>query len=63
MSNVMVLDVTAELDTVDAIDICWSVSDGKGKTGKAVLEHLMHIAAGPCLTWANGKPTMNESWV
>ncbi|GFF55918.1 hypothetical protein IFM51744_08765 [Aspergillus udagawae] len=63
MSNVMVLDVTAELDTVDSIDICWSVSDGKGKTGKAVLEHLMHIAAGPCLTWANGKPTMNESWV
>ncbi|KAF7177462.1 hypothetical protein CNMCM7691_005715 [Aspergillus felis] len=63
MSNVMVLDVTAELDTVDSIDMCWSVSDGKGKTGKAVLEHLMHIAAGPCLTWANGKPTMNESWV
>ncbi|GIC87525.1 saccharopine dehydrogenase family protein [Aspergillus udagawae] len=38
MSNVMVLDVTAELDTVDSIDICWSVSDGKGKTSKAVLD-------------------------
>jgi hypothetical protein len=22
-----------------------------------------HIAAGPCLTWANGKATVNEYWV
>ncbi|RJE27588.1 Saccharopine dehydrogenase [Aspergillus sclerotialis] len=63
MSNVMVMDVTRGLDTVESIDIGWSVGDGKGKSGKAVLEHLMHIAAGPCLTWVNSKPVINESWV
>lgn len=63
MSNVMVMDAVRELDSVDSIDLCWLVGDERGGTGKAVLEHLMHIAAGPCLTWANGKPAMNESWV
>ncbi|KAA8643951.1 hypothetical protein EYZ11_006362 [Aspergillus tanneri] len=63
MSNVMVMDVVRELDTVEIIDICWLVGDERGSTGKAVLEHLMHIAGGSCLTWADGKPTINESWV
>ncbi|KAF7596061.1 hypothetical protein BBP40_003323 [Aspergillus hancockii] len=64
MTNVMVMDAVRELDTVESIDICWLVGDERGSgTGKAVLEHLMHIAAGPCLTWVGGKPTVNESWV
>ncbi|KAH8698665.1 Saccharopine dehydrogenase-domain-containing protein [Talaromyces proteolyticus] len=63
MSNVLVVDATQNLDTVDTIDICWLVGDERPGIGKAVLEHLMHIAAGPCLTWANNKPTLNESWV
>ncbi|KAE8393757.1 hypothetical protein BDV23DRAFT_148623 [Aspergillus alliaceus] len=63
MTNVMVMDAVRELDTVETIDVCWLVGDERGSTGKAVLEHLMHIASGPCLTWADGKPTMNESWV
>lgn len=62
LSNVMVMDATRELDSVDSIDICWLVGD-EPTVGKAVLQHLMHIAAGPCLTWTNSKPTMNESWV
>ncbi|KAL5358539.1 Saccharopine dehydrogenase-domain-containing protein [Aspergillus floccosus] len=63
MSNVMVVDAVRELDTVESLDICWLVGDERGATGKAVLEHLMHIAAGPCLTWADGKAAINESWV
>lgn len=63
LSNVMVMDAVRELDTVHSIDLCWLVGDERGITGKAVLEHLMHIAAGPCLTWAAGKPQINESWV
>ncbi|KAJ5842082.1 hypothetical protein N7534_011912 [Penicillium rubens] len=42
---------------------CGALSRNDECIGKAVLEHLMHIAAGPCLTWANGKATVNESWV
>lgn len=63
MSNVMAIDVARELDTVDTLDLCWLVGDEKSGAGKAVLHHLMHIAAGPCLTWADGGPTINESWV
>ncbi|GFF90995.1 conserved hypothetical protein [Aspergillus udagawae] len=63
MTNVMVMDAVRNLDTVESLDICWLVGDERGATGKAVLEHLMHIAAGPCLTWADGKPAINESWV
>jgi saccharopine dehydrogenase-like NADP-dependent oxidoreductase len=62
LSNVMVMDATRELDSVDSIDVCWLVGD-EASVGKAVLQHLMHIAAGPCLTWVNSKPTVNESWV
>ncbi|GJN68171.1 saccharopine dehydrogenase domain-containing protein [Purpureocillium lilacinum] len=63
MSNVMAVDVSRDLDTVDALDLCWLVGDERPEVGKAVLEHLLHIASGPCLTWANGKATVNESWV
>lgn len=63
ITNVMAVDVTRELDTVDEIDVCWLVGDERPGIGKAVLEHLMHIAAGPCLTWANGKATVNDTWV
>ena len=28
-----------------------------------MLQHLMHIAAGPCLTWQNGAAVMHESFV
>lgn len=64
MSNVMVMDAAKDLDTVDTIETCWIVGgDRSSGTGKAVLEHFLHITAGPCLTWANGKATINESFV
>ena len=31
--------------------------------GKAVHEHLMHIATGPYLAWIKGKPAITELWV
>ncbi|KAE8389486.1 Saccharopine dehydrogenase-domain-containing protein [Aspergillus alliaceus] len=63
MSNLLVLDIAKELDTIETIDICWLVSEEGGQLGREVLEHLMHITAGPCLTWANGKATVHENWV
>jgi saccharopine dehydrogenase-like NADP-dependent oxidoreductase len=63
MTNVMAVDAAQGIEKVDSIDVCWLVGDERPGIGKAVLEHLMHIAAGPCLTWANGKATINESWV
>ncbi|KAE8167637.1 Saccharopine dehydrogenase-domain-containing protein [Aspergillus tamarii] len=63
MSNMLAVDAVSDLDTVDTIDLCWLVGDERPGIGKAVLEHLMHIAAGPCLTWTNGKPSLHESWV
>lgn len=63
MSNVMAVDISRRLDIVDELHLCWLVGDERPVTGKAALYHLMHIASGLCLTWANGKPTVTESWV
>jgi saccharopine dehydrogenase-like NADP-dependent oxidoreductase len=50
MTNVVAVDAANDLDTVDSLDVCWLVGDERPGIGKAVLEHLMHIAAGQCLT-------------
>lgn len=64
MSNVMVMDAVKDVDTVDSIEVCWWVGDEREMgTGKAVIEHFLHIAAGPCLTWVDGKAKINESFV
>ncbi|KAE8358266.1 Saccharopine dehydrogenase-domain-containing protein [Aspergillus caelatus] len=63
MSNMLAVDAVGDLDTVDTIDLCWLVGDERPGIGKAVLKNLMYIAAGPCLIWANGKPSLNELWV
>jgi hypothetical protein len=63
MSNVLAVDAASELDTVENIDVCWVVGDERPAVGRAVLEHLMHIGAGDCLTWSGGGPVMHESWV
>ncbi|WP_372404727.1 saccharopine dehydrogenase family protein [Streptomyces luteireticuli] len=63
MSNVLVVDAASELDTVENIDVCWVVGDERPEVGRAVLEHLMHIAAGDCLTWEHGGPVTHESYV
>ncbi|MGV9790961.1 saccharopine dehydrogenase family protein [Streptomyces sp. NPDC003435] len=63
MSNVLVVDAASELDTVENIDLAWMVGDERPEVGRAVLEHLMHIAAGDCLTWEHGRPVVHESYV
>lgn len=63
MSNVMVEDAISELDTVENIDIGWLVGDERPTIGRAVIEHLLHISAGDCLTWENGGQVVHETFV
>lgn len=63
MTNVLVVDAASEFDHVENIDMCWVVGDERPGIGRAVLEHFLHIAAGPCLTWENGGPVMHRSYV
>ncbi|MFF8380668.1 saccharopine dehydrogenase family protein [Streptomyces sp. NPDC015661] len=63
MSNVLAADAASELDTVENIDLGWLVGDERPNVGRAVLQHLMHIAAGDCLTWRHGGPVVHESYV
>lgn len=63
MSNVLAVDAADELDTVEDIEMFWTVGDERPDVGRAVLQHLMHIAAGDCLTWENGGPVVHESYV
>jgi saccharopine dehydrogenase-like NADP-dependent oxidoreductase len=63
MTNVMVVDAANQLDTVENIEVFWVVGDERPGIGRAVLEHMVHVAAGPCLTWENGGPVMHQSWV
>ncbi|MEG0341617.1 MAG: saccharopine dehydrogenase NADP-binding domain-containing protein [Acinetobacter sp.] len=63
MANVLVVDAANELDTVENIDCCWVVGDERPGIGRAVLEHFLHITAGDCLTWENGKRVNHETFV
>lgn len=61
--NVMALDAAAHLDYIESIDVAWCTGDeGPRPYGRAVIEHLMHIAAGDCLTWRDGTSTLVESY-
>ncbi|GAA5159367.1 hypothetical protein GCM10023321_40420 [Pseudonocardia eucalypti] len=63
MSNVLAVDAASDLDTVDVIDLCWLVGDERPAVGRAVLEHLLHISAGDCLTWEQGRQVVHETFV
>ncbi|EPG37057.1 hypothetical protein F907_02322 [Acinetobacter colistiniresistens] len=63
MSNVLVVDAANQLDTVENIDCCWLVGDERPGIGRAVLEHFLHITAGDCLTWEDGKRVNHETFV
>ncbi|MFB7234074.1 saccharopine dehydrogenase family protein [Streptomyces sp. NPDC056269] len=63
MSNVLAVDAASEMDTVEDIEMFWTVGDERPDVGRAVIQHLMHIAAGECLTWENGGPVVHESYV
>ncbi|MGV9545719.1 saccharopine dehydrogenase family protein [Nocardia beijingensis] len=62
-TNVLVADAAAEIDRVDNIDVYWVVGDERGSIGRAVLDHMLRVAAGPCTTWQNGGPVLHQSWV
>ncbi|MGW4119561.1 saccharopine dehydrogenase family protein [Nocardia sp. NPDC004711] len=62
-TNVLVADAAGELDRVDNIDVYWVVGDERGAVGRAVLDHMLRVAAGPCVTWENGGPVFHQSWV
>ncbi|KAJ5268733.1 hypothetical protein N7497_010539 [Penicillium chrysogenum] len=63
MTNLLAAEISQELDNAESIDICWLVSEEGGELGREVLEHVMDITGGPCLTWADGKATVHENWV
>jgi saccharopine dehydrogenase-like NADP-dependent oxidoreductase len=63
MSNVLARDAASQLDTVEDLTLGWMVGDERPAVGRAVLQHLMHIAAGDCLTWENGGPVVHQSYV
>ena len=57
----MAVDAAGDLDTVENIDLCWPVGDERPNVGRAVLEHLLHIAAGDCVTWEGGRRVVHET--
>lgn len=61
MTNISAAEINQEIDTVESMDICWLVSDEGSRVGREILEHLMHITAGHCLTWADGKAAVHEN--
>lgn len=63
ITNVMAADAAGELDSVENIDVYWVVGDERGSIGRAVLDHMLRVAAGPCMTWENGGPVMHQSWL
>ena len=63
ITNVLAADAAGELDTVENIDVYWVVGDERGSIGRAVLDHMLRVAAGPCMTWQDGGPVLHQSWL
>lgn len=63
MSNVMAVDAASDLDTVDRIDLCWLVGEERPNVGRAVLEHMLSISGGECITWDRGERVIHESYL
>lgn len=63
LSNVFAMDAAGDLDEVDGIDLCWLVGEERPNVGRAVLEHMLHISGGECVTWEGGRRVVHESFV
>jgi saccharopine dehydrogenase-like NADP-dependent oxidoreductase len=64
LTNVMTADAARDLDTIERIDVVWVTGDERPHPyGRAVLEHALHGAAGPCVTWENGRRVTHETFV
>lgn len=62
MNNILAVDAARGLDRVTSIELFWLFSNRSFGAARAVMEHLMHIASGPGLTWVNGKLALTESY-
>lgn len=64
LTNVMTADAARDLDTIERIDVVWVTGDERPRPyGRAVLEHALHGAAGPCVTWEHGRQVTHETFV
>jgi hypothetical protein len=64
ITNVIAADLINQLDDIETIEVGWTVGDeGAHRIGRAVVEHVVHIGAGECITWRNGKPFVSQSFV
>lgn len=64
LTNVMTADAARDLDTIERIDLVWVTGDERPHPyGRAVLEHALHGAAGPCVTWEGGRRVVHETFV
>jgi saccharopine dehydrogenase-like NADP-dependent oxidoreductase len=61
MSNVMAVDAANDLDAVERIAVSWLVGDEQ-HVGRAVLHHMLSIAAGEAQTWENGRSVIHQSY-
>jgi len=62
-TNILARDVLAQLDEPHSIDVAWCVGDeGPQEMGRAVVEHTMHIGAGDCLGWREGRAVMRKTF-
>lgn len=62
-TNVMAADLIRRLDSVVDVEVAWTVGDeGEMELGRAVAEHTLHIGAGDCVTWADGRRIVRRSF-
>ncbi len=62
-TNMLALDLMRRLHEPQDVEVAWTVGDeGKTELGRAVAEHTMHIGAGPCLTWRDGRRITHQSF-
>jgi hypothetical protein len=62
-TNILARDVLAQLDEPHSIDVAWCVGDeGPQEMGRAVVEHTMHIGAGNCQGWREGRAVMGRTF-
>lgn len=56
LSSALAVDAVRQLDEVETLDCAWVVGDeGPREPGRATLEHLLHVAAGDCPRWEDGR--------
>ncbi|KAF0182427.1 MAG: saccharopine dehydrogenase [Caulobacteraceae bacterium] len=62
-TNLLAVDLLKQLDEPETVEVAWVVGDeGKSHLGRAVAQHTMHVGAGHCLTWRDGREVVHESF-